>query len=110
MSSRLWPRRGPAAALAALALAPGAVAATAQESAMVRLLRSGKVPTDRQGTLIELIGKQGSPADLGFLLEQAADPDGFAPENRRSGAWRPSPTPRRTAGSRPRATSRGSPP
>lgn len=82
MISRLWPRRGPAAALAALALAMGAVAATAQESAMVRLLRSGKVPTDRQGTLIELIGKQGSPADLGFLLEQAAEPDGFTPENR----------------------------
>lgn len=45
------------------------------ESAMVRMLRSGRVPSDRQGTLITLIGRQGSATDIGFLLELATDPE-----------------------------------
>ena len=66
--------------VAALALL--STAAGAQESAMVKMLRSGRVPEDRQGTLITLIGRQGSPADLGFLLEFATRPEGVSQESR----------------------------
>ncbi len=41
------------------------------ESPMVKMLRSGRVPADRQGTVIEMIGKRGSAADLDFLLDLA---------------------------------------
>jgi putative heme-binding domain-containing protein len=70
----------PAAVLALVALL--AMPAGAQESAMVKMLRSGRVPEDRQGTLITLIGRQGSPTDLGFLLEFATRPDGVSRESR----------------------------
>ncbi|WP_152050990.1 c-type cytochrome [Tautonia marina] len=70
-------------ALMLLAGLPGAVRAQDQESAMVRMLRSGRVPDDRQGTLITLIGRQGSPNDLGFLLELATDPELASDANRR---------------------------
>ncbi len=56
--------------------------AEAQESAMVRLLKSGRIPEERQGTLIGLIGKQGNPEDLAFLFDQAISPDVFSPANR----------------------------
>ncbi len=48
---------------------------------MVKMLRSGRVPAERQGTVIDMIGKRGSAADLGFLLEQALSPE-FTPANR----------------------------
>ena len=53
-----------------------------QQSAMVKLLESGKVPAERQGTLIALIGRQGSPEDLGVLLRRATVPGGFDEDNR----------------------------
>jgi putative heme-binding domain-containing protein len=71
------------AALMLLASLPVAVHAQDQESAMVRMLRSGRVPDDRQGTLITLIGRQGSATDLGFLLELATDPGLASDANRR---------------------------
>ncbi len=54
----------------------------APESPMVKLLKGGRVPEERQGTVIEMIGKRGAAADLGFLLERALDPKGFSPVNR----------------------------
>ena len=38
---------------------------------MVKMLRGGRVPAERQGTVIDMIGKRGGAADLDFLLEQA---------------------------------------
>ena len=49
---------------------------------MVRLLKGGKVPDERQGTIVEMIGKRGSAADLTYLYERVLDPSGFTPENR----------------------------
>lgn len=49
------------------------------ESALVRLLKSGRVPEERQLPIIAKIGQLGSPTDLAFLLERAADPKGFSP-------------------------------
>ncbi|HBL48301.1 MAG TPA: hypothetical protein DDZ90_33460, partial [Planctomycetaceae bacterium] len=46
--------------------------ATAQGSAspMMKLLKSGRVPASRQGTIIELICRKGNPEELGFIWEQ----------------------------------------
>ena len=60
----------------------GTLCGASPQSAMVRMLESGKVPPERQGTLISLIGRQGGPTDLGVLLRRATDPDGFNEENR----------------------------
>ena len=40
---------------------------------MVKLLKSGRVPEERQGTIIEMIGRRGSVADLGFIYQRALD-------------------------------------
>ncbi len=40
------------------------------DSPMVKLFKSGRVPEARQGTIVEMIGKRGSAADLTFLYEQ----------------------------------------
>lgn len=49
----------------------------ASESPLVKLLKGGRVPEGRQGTIVEMIGRRGSAADLGFLYERATRPDGF---------------------------------
>jgi putative heme-binding domain-containing protein len=51
---------------------------SADDSPMVKLLKSKRVPEDRQGTIVELIGKRGTAADLSFIYEQTITPDGFA--------------------------------
>jgi len=52
------------------------------DSPLVKFLRSGRVPAERQGTVVEMIGKRGTADDLGFLIEKALDPNGFTPANR----------------------------
>jgi putative heme-binding domain-containing protein len=64
-------------------LAPATVAragddSPAHQSALVKLLASGRVPAERQGALIEMIGKRGTAGDLLFLYERALLPKGFA--------------------------------
>jgi putative heme-binding domain-containing protein len=54
----------------------------AAESALVKLLKSGRVPQARQGAIIEMIGKRGTGADLTFLFERAISSDGFSAANR----------------------------
>ncbi len=49
------------------------------DSALVKLLKSGRVPESRLGAIVEMLGKRGSPADLGYLYERTLDPKGFAP-------------------------------
>ncbi len=48
------------------------------DSPMVKLLKSKRVPEDRQGTIIDLIGKRGTADDLTFIFEQAIAADGFS--------------------------------
>ena len=45
---------------------------------MVKLLKSQSVPEDRQGTIVELIGKRGTAEDLAFIYHQAIAREGFA--------------------------------
>lgn len=76
-------RRGVATCLALLAVL--AVPAASQDtparpdSPMVKMLKSGRVPPERQGTLIEMLGKRGTGDDLAYLLGRAVATDGFDP-------------------------------
>lgn len=46
----------------------------AADSPMVKLLKSGRLPADRQGTVIEMIGRRGTAADLDYIEGRALDP------------------------------------
>jgi putative heme-binding domain-containing protein len=47
------------------------------ESPLVKMLKSGKLPEERQSTIVEMLGKRGGPSDLAFLFQQAIRADGF---------------------------------
>jgi putative heme-binding domain-containing protein len=47
------------------------------DSPLVRMLKTGRVPEERQATIVEMIGKRGNADDLGFLFQKAARSDGF---------------------------------
>ena len=49
----------------------------APDSPLVKLLKSGRVPQDRQGTIVDMIGKRGTAGDLEFIFKQVISPDGF---------------------------------
>jgi putative heme-binding domain-containing protein len=49
---------------------------------MVRLLRGGTIPPERQATVLGMVAKRGGPADLRFVLDRAIDPAGFPGEVR----------------------------
>ena len=51
--------------------------AVLQESPAVRLLKSGKVPPERLGTVIGIVGRQGTASDFSVILEKATDPKAF---------------------------------
>lgn len=50
-----------------------------KESPLVKMLRSGKVPEERQGAIVDMVGKRGNAADVLFLIQKATAPDGFSP-------------------------------
>src|SRR5947208_14960586 len=72
-----------------LIAAPAAVAddAPKAESPLVKLLKSGRAPEDRQGTIVDMIGKRGGGDDLAYIFRQAIRPGGF-PESVRRKALR----------------------
>lgn len=53
-----------------------------RESTYVRLLKSGRVPEERLGTILEFVGKRGTSADLEYVFRRALEPDGFPPKVR----------------------------
>jgi putative heme-binding domain-containing protein len=55
-----------------------ASASSSDDSPMVKLLKSQRVPEDRQGAIVELIGKRGTAEDLAFIYQQAIAREGFA--------------------------------
>lgn len=64
-------------------LATNAVAQEASPAApLMKLLKSGKLPAERQATVVEMICKRGNGEDLAYVAEQLAKPDGFAAEQR----------------------------
>jgi putative heme-binding domain-containing protein len=58
--------------------APAAQDAQASGSPLVKLLASGRVPEQRQGAVIEMIGKRGAAGDLDYIYGQVMR-GGFAP-------------------------------
>ena len=63
----------------------GAVLADDPPSAVgpvMKLFLSGKLPADRQGTVVEMICNRGNEHDLRVVFEKAVAADGFAPELR----------------------------
>ncbi len=58
---------------------PNTLIAQGPADALMRLLKSGRLPPERQGTVIELICKRGTANDLAYIFEQATNADGFAP-------------------------------
>jgi putative heme-binding domain-containing protein len=59
-----------------------ATAASADDSPLVKLLKSGRVPEARLAAILDQIGKRGTAADLGYLFERSVDPKGFPPSAR----------------------------
>src|SRR5262249_4993998 len=51
--------------------------------AMTRLLKSGRLPPDRIGSVLKLACERGNEQDLAYVYEQATKPDGFTTELRR---------------------------
>jgi len=46
---------------------------------LMKLLQSGRLPAERQGTVVEMIVKRGNEKDLGVIFEQLQKPDAFSP-------------------------------
>jgi putative heme-binding domain-containing protein len=80
-------RRTPLLSLALLSLlgftSPSLVHAQAATVApLLRLLESGRLPAERQGTVVEMICTRGEAADLAVILRRLVAPDGFSPDLR----------------------------
>ena len=66
-------------ALSFVSLAPSARADDPpQDSPLVKLMKSGRVPEARQGAIVEMIGKRGTASDLEFLFQKVVASDGFS--------------------------------
>ena len=50
---------------------------------LLKLLKSGRLPKERQGTVVEMVCKRGNEHDLAVVLEQVLKPDAYAPPLRR---------------------------
>jgi putative heme-binding domain-containing protein len=72
-----------AIAIVLLAVAPTLARAQGAAGAMVRLLESGRVPPERQGTIIEMIVARGEADDLAAIFKRLLQPDGMPPATRR---------------------------
>ena len=67
----------PARGLPLIAPAAQADDPPAPDSPLVKLLKSRRVPEARQGSIVDMIGKRGTAADLDYIFQQAIAPDGF---------------------------------
>jgi putative heme-binding domain-containing protein len=49
----------------------------------MKLFQSGRLPAERQGTVVEMICNRGNEHDLKVVFDRVVQPDGFTPELRR---------------------------
>ncbi len=49
---------------------------------LMKLFQSGRLPVERQGTVVEMICNRGNPHDLKVVFDKVVQPDGFAPDLR----------------------------
>lgn len=71
--------------LVLVVLCLGGLAAEAQAqgaASMIRLLQSGKLPPERQASVVKLACERGNAEELGYLFAQSIAPNGFGPEAR----------------------------
>lgn len=61
----------------------GPRAAAQNEAALVRLLKSGKLPSERVPAVLNLLCQRGTEEDLAYVYSQAVKPDGFSGNLRR---------------------------
>ncbi|MFO0817732.1 MAG: HEAT repeat domain-containing protein [Pirellulales bacterium] len=55
---------------------------------LMKLFQSGRLPAERQGTVVEMICKRGNEHDLRVVFEKAVTPEGFPADLRRQSlAW-----------------------
>ena len=52
-------------------------------ASVLKLLKSGKVPPARIGSVVEMVCTRGNESDLGFVFQQILDEQVYAPELRR---------------------------
>ena len=72
--------------LCGICLAAGQLAAADPPSAVssvLKLLKSGKVPPARMGSVVEMVCSRGNEHDLAYVFEQVADEKAYSPELRR---------------------------
>ena len=69
-----WLVAAPLALLAADAPSPAA--------GMIKLLDGGRVPAERVGAIVEMVGKRGNADDLAYLFKQALESELWTPEVR----------------------------
>ncbi|MFO0868193.1 MAG: HEAT repeat domain-containing protein [Pirellulales bacterium] len=50
---------------------------------LLKLFQSGRLPPERQGTVVEMICQRGNASDLRVVFDKIVQPDGFPPELRR---------------------------
>jgi len=55
----------------------GPVFAQGASDALMRLLRSGKLPDERLPSVVEMVGRRGDASDLAYLFEQVTKEDGW---------------------------------
>jgi len=70
-------------ALFLLACVPSLANAQGAVGALMRLLESGRVPPERQGTIIEMICTRGEADDLAVIFKMLDKPDGLPPATKR---------------------------
>jgi putative heme-binding domain-containing protein len=64
--------------LTRVVIAALALACSFEDSALIRLLKSGRIPEERQPQIVSKIGQLGSAEDLAYLFDRSVDPKGFS--------------------------------
>lgn len=64
-------------------LASPLLAQSSTVAPLIKLLESGRVPAERQGTIVEMICNRGEAADLAVVVKLLARPEGLKPAVRR---------------------------
>lgn len=82
----------PSLLIPCLLLAGIAIAAadepTSAVAPLIKLFQSGRLPAERQATVVEMICNRGNPHDLKVVFDRVVQPDGFTPELRlKAMAW-----------------------
>ena len=80
-------------AICFLAIGPlGADEPASAVGPLMKLFQSGRLPAERQGTVVEMICNRGNESDLRVVFDRIVQPEGFSAELRRR-PWAGSPTP-----------------